>query len=118
MVYSVITTPQFEKDVSFYLKKKRYMKIVIDINELVDELQKGNLVGDEIPRLRLPDQENVFKVRVANTSINAGKSNGFRVIYYVVKNDKEIYLLTVYSKKDNENISDKEIIGLIRLYCV
>ena len=27
-----------------------------------------------------------------------GKSNGYRIIYYVVKDDKEIYLITIYDK--------------------
>ena len=43
--------------------------------------------------LKLPDGEDTYKVRAANTDTNVGKSNGYRIIYYVVKNDKEIYLL-------------------------
>jgi len=35
---------------------------------------------------------------------NTGKSGGVRVIYYFKKKDDEIWLLTIYSKKETENI--------------
>ncbi len=58
-----------------------------------------------------------FKVRVANSSANVGKSNGFRLIYYVVTEEGDIYLLTIYSKKDDDRIlTDDEIRELIRQY--
>jgi len=49
--------------------------------------------------------------------MKVGKSNGYRIIYYVVKDDREIFLLTIYSKKDKENIKDSEIKHLIEAYC-
>lgn len=117
MEYAIIVTPQFEKDVKYYRQKKGYTKIEEDIEEILTDLEKGNFVGDEISGLRLPDNESTYKVRVANSSINVGKSNGFRMIYYVIKNDCEIYLLTIYSKKDRENLANHVIIDLIRTYC-
>jgi hypothetical protein len=33
-----------------------------------------------------------------------GKSGGVRVIYYFKKQDDEIWLLTIYSKSETENI--------------
>lgn len=55
-----------------------------------------------------------YKVRIANTSANVGKSNGFRLIYYVVI-DNKIYLVTIYSKKDDSRVpSDEQIELLIR----
>lgn len=118
VTYEVIPTDQFEKDIRYYIKKKNYRKIQNDIEPIIAELEQGNLVGDEIAGLELPDDEHSFKVRAANSSAKVGKSNGFRIVYYVVKDDKEIFLLTIYSKKDQVDISIEEIKRLIRLYCV
>lgn len=48
-----------------------------------------------------------------------GQSNGYRIIYYVVRDDKEIYLLTIYYKKDDSKIpTNQEIIRLVEKYCL
>jgi mRNA-degrading endonuclease RelE of RelBE toxin-antitoxin system len=39
--------------------------------------------------------------------MKVGKSNGYRLIYYVVKDDREIYLLTIYYKKEDKLIPTK-----------
>ncbi|WP_429162459.1 hypothetical protein [Desulfitispora alkaliphila] len=110
-------TQQFEKDVRFYKTKKKYKKIDDDIETVVKELELGNLLGDEIKELELPADESTYKVRVANTSANIGKSGGFRLIYYVIKNDLEIFLLTIYSKKDKEDISSSDLTKIIIENC-
>jgi len=117
MTYEIIPTPVFLKDIEYYKRKKRYRKIDDDVSEIVRELETGNFVGDEINDLKLPDNESSYKVRAANSDLKVGKSNGYRIIYYVVKNDLEVYLLTIYSKKDKEDIPKKEIIDMINLYC-
>lgn len=77
------------------------------------------MVGDVVPNLEMKDNENnVVKVRIANSDTHSGKSNGYRLIYYAVKTDGTIYLLTIYYKKDKENISNKEIQELILKYCI
>ena len=117
MKYKILVTPQFKKDIKYYKKKKKYLKIIDDLDNVISELEVGNFIGDEIPGLKLKNNEKTYKVRVVNSSINVGKSNGFRLIYYLIKNDCEIYLLTIYSKKDKENISTIKIIELINKYC-
>lgn len=115
MKYKILVTPQFKKDIKYYIKK--YLKITNDLDDVISELKAGNFIGDEISGLRLENKEKTYKVRAANSSINVGKSNGFRLIYYGVKNDYEIYLLTIYSKKDKENITTSKIIELVNKYC-
>ncbi len=117
MSYEVIFTPQFEKDIKYYLRKKKYSRIVDDVDEIVVELEKGNFMGVEIADVKLTTDNSLYKVRVANSSIKAGKTHGFRLIYYVIKDDKEIFLLTIYSKKDKEDITRNEIIDLLKMYC-
>ena len=100
------------------MKKKKFKHILEDVDDIVKELEKGNLLGDAIPGLVFDDNETV-KVRIANTDTRVGKSNGYRMIYYVVKNDYEIYLLTIYYKKEDNKIpSNKEIEALVKEYCL
>ena len=82
-MYTVIPTEQFEKDVKYYIKKKGFTHIGTDIKAITDELEKGNLIGAEIPGLRIPTDGHTFKVRSANTDTKAGQSNGYRIIYYL-----------------------------------
>ena len=111
----LIPTPRFEQDVNFYIRKKKYLKIKEDIKSVTDKLEHGLLVGDELEDI--VSNGRTFKVRVANSSANLGKSNGFRLIYYVVTEEGDIYLLTIYSKKDDVRIlTATEIRELIRQY--
>ena len=52
-MYTVIPTRQFEEDVEYYIRKKKYLHIRQDIKAITDELEAGNLVGVEIPNLKL-----------------------------------------------------------------
>ncbi|MFM9276689.1 type II toxin-antitoxin system RelE/ParE family toxin [Paenibacillus jiagnxiensis] len=117
MFFTVIPTPVFIKDIEYYKKKKKYRKIEDDVSEIVSELESGNLIGDEITGLRLPDNQSSYKVRAANSDSKVGKSNGYRIIYYVIRDDQEIFLLTIYSKKDKEDIPKEEITDIINAYC-
>ena len=104
----------FTSDVNYYRKKKRYTKINDDIKSVTNELKAGNLVGDKLQNLQLDEGTAAYKVRVANSSTNVGKSNGFRIIYYAVI-DKKAYLLTIYSKKDDDRIpNDNQIMMMIK----
>lgn len=119
MCYSIITTPRFQEDIEYYIKKKKFTNIDDDLDSIISELEKGNLLGDAINGLKMDLSNHTYKVRVANSNANSGKSNGYRLIYYVVKDEKEIYLLTVYYKKEENKIpSNFEIIKLLNEYCI
>ena len=48
-----------------------------------------------------------------------GQFNGYRIIYYAVRDDEEVYLLTIYYKKDdNRTPTNQEIIELVETYCM
>ena len=117
MNFVVTLTPKFISDLDFYKNKLKHKKIDSDIQEVIESLKDGSLVGDSIPELKLPEDESAFKVRMVNSSMKVGKRKGYRIIYYVIKNEKEIFLLTIYSKQEKGNISTKEIVGLIEQYC-
>jgi mRNA-degrading endonuclease RelE of RelBE toxin-antitoxin system len=66
--------------------------------------------------------ENTYKIRLAVKSKGKGKSGGMRVITHVVEVEVQVeaeeseitvFLLSIYDKSEEENISDKELRGLI-----
>ena len=104
MKYKVIPTPEFIKNIKSL--KKRYKNIKNDVLELATELEENPTMGIELGN-------NTFKVKIKNRDNNKGKSAGYRVITYLISEDNEIYLITIYSKSDKENILDLELKNLI-----
>jgi len=52
---------------------------------------------------------NLYKIRIPNSSVPTGKRGGFRIITLVKIEKNRIVLLTIYSKADKEDISDEEL---------
>ncbi len=50
-----------------------------------------------------------YKIRLAISSKQKGKSGGARVITFVQVVDTIVYLLSIYDKAEAANISDKEL---------
>lgn len=91
-------TPEFKR--SLRTLAKRYRKIRSDVQPIIDRLQAGEVIGDQISGTRYT----VFKIRVRNSNIQKGKSGGYRFIYYL-KTSTQIILVTLYSKADQGDIS-------------
>ena len=94
MNFNIETIPRFEKDVKKL--KKKFPKIKNDLVDFINELSLNPEIGINLG-------ENIFKVRIPNSSIPTGKSGGFRTITYYQKNDT-LYLVTIYSKTEQDNI--------------
>jgi mRNA-degrading endonuclease RelE of RelBE toxin-antitoxin system len=94
---NVIVLPRFERDSERL--HRRYKNVYRDITPIIKDLQAGKTPGDRISGV----SHMVYKVRLANTSAKRGKSGGFRALYYV-KTADSIYLLTIYSKTDQNSI--------------
>jgi mRNA-degrading endonuclease RelE of RelBE toxin-antitoxin system len=99
MNYDVIPTLIFKRNVKKL--KKTYSSIGDDIKRYVENLKRGNFSGNI---LRGVGNNSIYKDRIKNSDIKKGKSGGYRIIYYVITQDKEVYLLTLYSKSSRENI--------------
>jgi mRNA-degrading endonuclease RelE of RelBE toxin-antitoxin system len=87
---------------------KRYRKIRQDIQPIIDALEEGDVVGDQIAGTGYA----VFKVRAKNSDIPIGKSGGYRLIYQVLS-PKLISLLLIYAKSDQADVTAEEIIEAI-----
>jgi len=94
----------FKKDVKKLSKKYRLIKV--DIELLVTELEKNPTTGT-------PLGSDLYKIRLANSSVPTGKRGGFRVITYSVV-DEKIILNRIYSKSEKENLSDSELVEILR----
>ena len=88
---------------------KKYKKLPQDLEKLFKELNDN-------PRAGIDLGSNCYKIRLANSSIPTGKSGGFRVVYYYYNGKDELFLVTMFSKRDMESISDKKIRQLTKKY--
>lgn len=95
-------TPAFKRRLKRL--RKRYRQIQTDLQPVLDELGKGNFIGDQIPGTSVT----VLKVRAKNSDIPTGKSGGYRIIYQVIS-PENILLLLVYAKSDQTDASLTEI---------
>jgi mRNA-degrading endonuclease RelE of RelBE toxin-antitoxin system len=105
MSLKIIPTPEFLKLVKKLAKS--YRKIYLDLEALKEELLQNPTAGIELGY-------NCYKIRVANSSIPTGKSGGFRVITYYIDEQGVMRLMFIFSKRDQENISDKELEEIIK----
>jgi hypothetical protein len=105
MSFKILPTPPFEKE----LKKlaKKYPSIKADLKNLVAELVANPASGT-------PLGNNCYKIRLAISSKNKGKSGGARVITFLQVVNEAIYLLSIYDKADLSNISDQELSSRIK----
>ena len=100
MNYNILLLPQFEKDVKKLSKKFKLLKK--DLSKLIADLDNNPHQGKSLG-------DNIYKIRMANSSIPTGKSGGFRVITYFIDEEKNIYLLSIYSKTQKDSIGDIEL---------
>jgi mRNA-degrading endonuclease RelE of RelBE toxin-antitoxin system len=106
MATKVIFSPDFEKDIKQL--KRKYPAVLTEVRKLVVQLENDERLGDRIQDVGYE----VYKVRLSNPSAARGKSGGFRVIYYVQLEDT-LYLISIYSKTEQADISSDKIRQLI-----
>ena len=87
---------------------KKFKLLKSDLQKAINEIEEKNDLG-------LALGFNLFKKRVANSSIPTGKSGGFRVIIYQQIEDK-IILISIYSKTQKDTLSDEELKIVLKEY--
>ncbi|MGC4037134.1 MAG: type II toxin-antitoxin system RelE/ParE family toxin [Chitinophagaceae bacterium] len=100
MPFNIEATPEFLSEAKKLSKK--YPSLKKDLFALSEQLLLN-------PKLGSPLGKDVFKVRLAISSKGKGKSGGARVITCVKVIDAIIYLISIYDKSVQPDISDKEI---------
>ena len=105
MSYSVIPIEKFKKEAKRLVKK--YPSLKKELAELNQLLISNPTVGTSLGN-------NAYKIRISIKSKGTGKSGGARVITYVVTENKEIYLLTIYDKGELDTIDDSTLRRIIK----
>ena len=100
-------TPEFQRKLRTLAKK--YRQIQADLHPILEQLQLGVFLGDQIPGIG----SIVMKVRLKNSNIQKGKSGGYRLIYWI-SSPELIVLLDIYSKSDQQDIEVGEIRQIIK----
>jgi len=95
MIFKVIPSHRFLKDVKTLSKK--YKSIKNDIDDMSELLRANPRSGTDLGK-------GLYKIRLKSSDMARGKRGGFRIIYYLLTQDKKIYLLTIFSKTEVENI--------------
>ncbi len=106
MSYKVKTIVVFERQAKRLIKK--YPSLKKELRELTAQLKEKPTQGTSIGN-------DCRKIRLAIASKGKGKSGGARVITHIIFTADTVYLLAIYDKSDIENLSDKEVLGLVKL---
>jgi len=105
MSYKIIASGNFQKEAKRLVKKFDSLKEELAglENNLTDNPTSGIALGN-----------NCYKIRLKVKSKNKGKSGGMRVITLVVNVAKNIYLLSIYDKSEQGDITNKELDQLVK----
>jgi len=105
MNYKVEVTAKFKKQTRHLTRK--YPSLKQELAILFDILNTD-------PKQGIPIGHECYKIRLAIESKGRGKSGGARIITHLHITDTTIYLISIYDKSAQANISDKEILALIK----
>jgi mRNA-degrading endonuclease RelE of RelBE toxin-antitoxin system len=105
MNLKIISLESFKKDVKKLYKK--YKKLPQDLKTLNETLLKNPKIGIEL-------SSRLYKTRLENSSTKSGKSGGFRVIYYYLDEEENLYLLKIYSKTEIASIKEEILVDILK----
>lgn len=100
MPFSVESTPEFLSEAKKLAKKHPSLKN--DIAGLAKQLIANPTIGT-------PLGKDAYKIRLAISSKGKGKSGGARIITCVKIVAATVYLVSIYDKSVQSDISDKEL---------
>ena len=106
MKFDVIVTEPFSR--KFKRLAKKYKSLPSDLSELINALESN-------PKTGTPLGKDCYKIRFVITSKGKGKSGGGRIITFVRVKNKTVFLMDIYDKSDQSNITEKELQMLIEI---
>ncbi len=104
--YKVRMLAVFEKQLKRLVKK--YPSLKNEIAQLIASLGQNPDQGDYLGN-------HSYKIRLSIASKGKGKSGGARIITYIVVSQTTIFLLSIYDKSEQGDISDKELNAFIKI---
>lgn len=107
MTFTVRPSRSFQRKAKDLLKK--YVSLKKELSEPASNLQENPRQGVELGK-------NCYKIRLAIASKRKGKSGGARVITYLITEDEELVLLTIYDKSQKTNLAKGELDELLETF--
>ncbi|MCX6154171.1 MAG: type II toxin-antitoxin system RelE/ParE family toxin [Candidatus Kapabacteria bacterium] len=104
MSYNVLTIKIFDNQAKRLAKKFKSLKK--EISDLIDLLEQEPFSGESLGK-------SCYKIRLKISSKGKGKSGGARVITNVYVVEETVYLLSIYDKSEQEDLSDEELLRLL-----
>jgi len=104
MSYEAVLAVSFKRD--FKRLAKKYRSLNGELDSLISSLEENPIQGNSLGR-------SCYKIRLAIKSKGTGKSGEARVVTYVVTEDEQVILLTIYDKKDKADLDSGELDALL-----
>ena len=104
MNFKIVATPQFKREVKKL--RKKFSSLEQDFASIYKKLKENPVLGQ-------PIGQNCFKIRMAIKSKGKGKRSGARIITYFHVLGDTVYLLSIYDKPSQTNISESAIKNLL-----
>lgn len=105
MSYNVIPTKRFEKEIKRLVKKFHSLKK--GYIALIEQLEQNPVMGTSLGG-------DCYKIRLSIASKGKGKSGGARAITFFIFKENTVYLLTIYDKSEQQDVSDKDLKEMIK----
>jgi mRNA-degrading endonuclease RelE of RelBE toxin-antitoxin system len=99
----------FDSQVKKFVKK--FPSLADELKEFLESLQENPFVGKSLGA-------GLYKIRLASSSKGKGKSGGFRIINYIVTENKEdidITVLTIYDKSEDSTMKKDILVKMVKL---
>ena len=104
MKYNVLTIPPFDKQLKRLVRK--FPSLKAEFVTLIESLEEN-------PKTGISLGNDCFKIRLAIASKGRGKSGGARVITHFYVENETVFLLAIYDKSEQTDITDKELRELL-----
>ena len=104
MKYNVLTIPPFDKQLKRLARK--FPSLKTEFVTLIEDLEEN-------PKMGISLGNNCFKIRLAIASKGRGKSGGARVITHFYIKNNTVFLLAIYDKSEQTDITDRELRELL-----
>jgi len=104
MSYDIIAIPKFKRELKRLVKK--FPSLKNEYGQLIEALEQEPATGT-------PLGHDCYKIRLAITSKGKGKSGGARVVTHLYIAGKTVFLLSIYDKSEQSDISDKDLLQLL-----
>ena len=104
MRYNVLTIAPFDRQLKRLVKK--FPSLKAEYASLIENLEQN-------PKKGIPLGNSCFKIRLAIASKGRGKSGGARVITHFYIENETVFLLAIYDKNEQADISDRELKELL-----